>query len=261
MKDFSWTQDKQCDFEFEFDSIPKENLLVTMDIVSVYTEKGPQQIIIYANNNKYIDEVLEKGKQIQFVVDRMTIDNDKKLLIHIELPDAIAPAEIYEGGDARKLGVAFRGLCIEETSQDTSLIQEYKLEAITSYVFGSKGNADEYLINGWYSSGEEHTWASEKAELLLKTNEVCDYDITLKYSTYPYSGSTSVYVNGTLLITLEKSNPLTTFRIPKDILKENGVQVMEFKTSNAVSPNLVGKGEDCRTLGVGLYSMDVVPVY
>ncbi len=261
MQDFSWTDDKKCEFEFEFDSIPKENLLVTMDIKDVYIGKGPQQIIIYANNNKYVDEVLEREKQIQFVVDRMTIDSDKKLLIHIELPDAIAPAELYEGGDARTLGVAFRGLCIEETSQDTDLIQDHQLEAVTSYIFGRNGNVDEYLVNGWHSSEEEHTWASEEAELLLKTNEICDYDVILRYSTYPYSGSTSVYVNGTLLITLEKSNLLTTFRIPKDILKENGVQVMEFKTSDAVSPNLVGKGEDCRTLGVGLYSMDVVSVH
>lgn len=261
MEDFSWTQDKQCEFEFKFDSMPKKNLLVTMDIKDVYIGKGPQQIIIYANNNKYVDEVLEKAKQIQFVVDKMTIDSDQKLLIHIELPDAIAPAELYEGEDARTLGVAFRGLCIEETSQDTDLIQDHQLEAITSYVFGSNGNTEEYLINGWYNSGKEHTWASEEAGLILRTNEICDYDVTLNYSTYPYSGSTSVYVNGTLLIVLEKSNPLTTFRIPKDILKENGFQVMEFKTSDAVSPNSVGKSEDNRILGVGLYSMDVVPVH
>ena len=261
MEDFSWTQDKQCDFEFEFDSMPKENLLVTMDISNVYTKKGPQQIIIYANNNKYIDEVLEKGKQIQFVIDKTTIDSDRKLLIHIELPDAIAPAELYEGGENRKLGIAFKGLCIDKTSQDTSIIQNYKLEVISSYVFGNKGNVDAYLLNGWHNSEEEHTWASEEAGLILKTNKICDYDVTLNYSIYPYSGSTNVYVNGTLLTTLEKSNSTTTFKISKDILRENGFQVMEFKTSNAVSPNAVGKGEDYRILGVGLYSIDVDPIH
>ena len=44
MQDFSWTDDKKCEFEFEFDSIPKENLLVTMDIKDVYIGKDHNKL-------------------------------------------------------------------------------------------------------------------------------------------------------------------------------------------------------------------------
>lgn len=46
--------------------------------------------------------------------------------------------------------------------------------------------------------------------------------------------------------------------VPKELLNEDGNQVLSFNTLNAVSPNDAEGAEDKRVLGICLYSIDAV---
>ena len=122
MKDFSWTDGKESKFEFLFEDKPKRNLLVTLDIKHIYDKVGTQNVTIYANDVKIYTEILSKGKQIQFVVPNLILSEEKKLILQIDLPDAVCPYEVFgEGNDKRTLGLAISGLQIDETSEEAEV--------------------------------------------------------------------------------------------------------------------------------------------
>ena len=122
MKDFSWTDGKESKFEFLFEDKPKRNLLVTLDIKDIYDKVGTQNVTIYANDVKIYTEILSKGKQIQFVVPNLILSEEKKLILQIDLPDAVCPYEVFgEGNDKRTLGLAISGLQIDETSEEAEV--------------------------------------------------------------------------------------------------------------------------------------------
>ena len=119
MADFSWTDGKECVFEFVLEDRPKKNLLVTIDVKNVYNVVGTQGVTIYANDIKGYTDILSEGKQIQFIVPNEAVSEDKMLTLRIDLPDAVCPLSVFgEGNDARTLGLAISGLQIDETSKE-----------------------------------------------------------------------------------------------------------------------------------------------
>ncbi len=114
--EYLWTDDKECEFEFKLKTKPKKNLLVTLDIMTVYTDNGPQKVIIYANDVEHVRKTLSSGEKLQFLVPGTLIEDDKTLTLRLELPNAASPAEYSEGNsDLRMLSLALQGLQIDET--------------------------------------------------------------------------------------------------------------------------------------------------
>lgn len=260
MDNFSWTDGKECEFAFELENEPKKNLMVTLDVWSIYGGNGSQRAIFYVNDVECYAETLSTGGRIQFVVPQSVIQKDKMLALRIDLPDAVSPKSLYgEGNDERMLGIAIMGLCIDETTKDTE-IQWPDIKEVSQMSFGTEGNALDYLVSGWYEAEEGYNWCSEYAETLLKTSNICDYDVTLRYRSYSPSGKTTCYINNTLLATLDGNETTVTIQIPKELLNANGNQVLVFETPNAVSPSSMGENADKRVLGICLYTIDVTPV-
>lgn len=246
---YSWTNDESCGFEFELEKVPKHDLLVTMDIVQVYAENGPQNVVCYANDVECYKGSFLGGTKLRFMIPVNAIGDDKKLLLRVDLPDAIAPSEFNGGTDDKvKISLALGSLCIEEMSER---------KALSQYTFGANGNAEQYLLSGWHTSEVPGAWASEHAELLLVMDKKCDYEMTVDYHLYNPQNYTEVYLNGKKVATLDGSMPVSTFNISKDMLCEKTYQILEFKTQNAYAPYLYGENEDMRILGVWLNSIKV----
>lgn len=198
MAQFSWTDSKECVFEFGFEDKPKKDLMVTLDVMTVYDKVGTQGVTIYANDVKIYTDILSKGKQIQFVIPNAVVKEDNTLTLRIDLPDAVCPSEVFgKGNDGRTLGLAITGLQIDEFSEEEE--QSLDLKAVSKISFGSEGNAADYLYNGWHKPEEGHNWCSGRGEIIIVMSEHSDYDITLQYGVFSPSGETTCYINNTPL--------------------------------------------------------------
>lgn len=120
MDAYSWTDGKECNFEFELEEEPRMNLMVTLDVMTIYSGNGGQRVTFYVNGVECYSDTLTEGKKIQFAVPKSIIQKDKMLALQIDLPDAISPKSILggEGNDARTLGLAITGLCIDEITEE-----------------------------------------------------------------------------------------------------------------------------------------------
>ena len=260
MRNYSWTDGKECEFEFELENLPKSNLAVTLDVMTIYDINGRQRVTFYVNDVMCYTETLTAGKKIQFVVPKSIIQEERLLNLRIDLPDAVSPRLILgEGQDPRTLGLAIKGLCIDETIEDAD-IQWSHVKEISQMNFGTEGNAMDYFLSGWYEAETGYNWSSGYAETLMKTSEICDYDVILQYGTYPPSGEINCYINNNLLAVLNGNESTVTLRIPRKLLNINGNQILAFETPNAVSPSSMGENEDNRVLGIRLYSIEITPV-
>lgn len=260
MQGFSWTDGKECEFEFVFDEKPKKNLLITLDVMTIYDKAGAQSVTIYANDVKSYAEILSKGKQIQFVVPNTVVSDDKALSLRIELPDAVCPFEVFgEGNDGRTLGLAITGLQIDET-REAAKMQDSDYEEVSEIDFGVEGNAADYLMGGWHEAEAGQNWGTKEAEILVPMLERSDYDVILHYGVFSPSGDTVCYINNTPLATLDADETSAALHIPMELLNEDGRQILAFKTLDAVSPSSIGENDDKRVLGVCLYSMEIIAV-
>ena len=253
---YSWTNGTECKFSFEFGKKPKKNLQVTLDVMRIYNDK--QRVICYANDKICYRDVLSEGKQIRFIIPKDQLQ-DEVLTLRFELPDAVSPSEIAGGeyADVRVLALAITGFRIDETDEEATIPVYSESD---HYSFGVDGNADEYLMTGWYEPENGHNWATNHAEFAIKTDRICDYDLNVYYGNYELSGDTDVYLNDVLIGTAKVSDSKLNILVPKELLNEDGNQVLLFNTPNAVSPNDAEGAADKRVLGICLYSIDVIPI-
>lgn len=254
MRDYSWTDGTECKFSFEFEKKPQKNLQVILDVMTIYGDK--QRVICYANDKICYRDVLSEGKQIRFIIPKDKLQ-DETLTLRFELPDAASPSDTAEGeyADTRVLALAITGFRIDETDEEVTIPVYSESD---HYSFGVDGNANEYLLDGWYEPGTDHNWASSYAEIVIKTDRLCDYDLNVYYGSYEFSGDTDVYLNDVLIGTAKVSDSKLNILVPKELLNEDGNQVLSFNTLNAVSPNDAEGAEDKRVLGICLYSIDAV---
>lgn len=251
--EYSWTNDKSCEFEFELTELPKRDLLLTISTSAVYNENGAQTVICYANGIECGKTSVVGTTKLKFMISKDIVGEDKKLTLRLDLPNATIPKDINSVlRDSQILSLAVKNLCIEYMPPSKELISEY--------VFGNKGNVDRNILNGWYDSEPGGNWTSDQAEFLLLAKEKSDYEVTVNYHLYNSVSSTDIYVNGSKIATLEGNTDTFTFNVPEELLSESLYQILEFKTENAVSPYILGEGEDRRILGAWIERMNVKPV-
>ncbi len=253
-----WTDGKEVEFEFELEKVSKKNLLVTLDImgINIDNDTRSQKVVIYANGVECARRILLNGEKLQFIVPQNLIEDDRILILRIELPDAASPAERNEGdGDTRMLALALRGLCIAETDQN---VENIELEPLEHYDFGQEGSIEGYLLDGWYGAETGCRWTSAQAELHWITEIDCDYELVLQYA---LSENTNIYVNDTFMATLDGGESVAKIDIPAELLHKDGNQVVSFETPNAISPKEAGNDDsgDGRVLGICVYALDLRP--
>lgn len=117
MNTFSWTDGKEAIFDFDLENAPQTDLTVTLDLLTVYSQCGPQTVRIYANDTLCFEETLDKGGIFEFTIPAASFDSNA-LSLRFELPDAVRPYDVFgEGNDGRTLSLALQGLTISQDKE------------------------------------------------------------------------------------------------------------------------------------------------
>lgn len=117
--DYSWTDGNVCEMEFWMEQSTDKGLMVSLDIMAVYLENGAQELIIYANERQVFSEVITQNGTVTFQIPNEVFADEQKLSLKLELPNAVVPQELFGSGyDTRKLGIAIKGLLIEELDKE-----------------------------------------------------------------------------------------------------------------------------------------------
>lgn len=135
-----------------------------------------------------------------------------------------------------------------------------KMPTLTNYSFKSDGTAIKHLLTGWYNPEENFIWASENADIQIPLNNSCDYDMSINYLFHTLSENTTIYINNIELFTLDTTKKTAYVHITRDLLNENGSQIISFRTTGACSPYSIGSHEDTRILGVAIQSINIFPI-
>lgn len=139
--------------------------------------------------------------------------------------------------------------------------------------FGSKGTGLHYLQQGWsspegwgvWSDGKQATIKLRFQKKLVETYRHFDMELdTHAYITKQHPMQhVEVMVNNQRMTTLEyttSQNSIKKISIPASLLLQaNGVVEIVFRCTDAVSPKVLGAGDDTRILGLGLISLRIQP--
>ncbi len=254
---YAWTMGKECVFKFILNKRPKDNLLVTMDIVSVITENGPQELLVLANGSLcYQTQVMENTTEIQFIVPGNMVE-EKELLLQLILPDAISPKEFSgETGDPRVLSLALSGLCIDQTAQMPEEYMELSNKKTIDCTRSNKGLQS--LLKEGVSYPEEYfTWTDGIYASfigILEKKPENDINCTIKLVAIQNSHQRIeiTSMGRTLLLKeIDSGTEEISFVIPKACVAE-GILSLRLGLPDAISESELGTGTDMRRLGIAI---------
>ena len=256
--DYSWTDGKQCIFEIPLAEKTKNNLKMHLSLSSIYTANGAQKINIYVNDILCHETVLSKTRDIQFIIDNKLLNNDGKLTLRFDLPNAVSPFALFGGAnDSRILSLALRGLCISETKESpTNDFRELALNQNISFLSDNK-EVINYYQYGFSSPENNFTWtdgyyASFVGKLDSKSEN--DLNCTIQLSTiYGDKQTVKITSKGQELYNdvLTKDDKEISFTVPNECITD-GIVSLQFELPNAACPKELGTGEDARTLAIAV---------
>ena len=112
---YSWTNGYETVFRLKLEKKPRKDLQMELKYCMAYVELGDQYLGIYADDQLLFEEVLTKSDSRTITVSvPKELCKDRELVIRLAMPDAKIPAEVLgPGNDARRLGLALTGLCIQ----------------------------------------------------------------------------------------------------------------------------------------------------
>ena len=259
---YSWTNDKNCIFDFNLAKQPQSNLLVTINTVAVYNKNGPQEVIAYINDNLCYQTYVSKAGSIQFIVPADLVGDDNNFILRLELPRAISPRELLGGAeDERILSLALGGLCISETEEELEV--SYPQLAIGQNIICTTESEDavSFFRHGFSSPEKSFTWTNGKsASFVGILREVPEDDLkcTIKLM--------AVYGDYQNVIISSKDRELyskrvgdedgeISFVIPKECMTDGVISCL-IELPDATSPAEKGAGSDKRVLALAVKEID-----
>jgi len=134
--------------------------------------------------------------------------------------------------------------------------------------FGSGGNGESFTAEGW---GQPEAWGrwslGSTAQLVLRMSPPATGDLTLDASVGALlagsrrSARATIFVNGAQVgewdFRPEDTPGRRQARVPRDLVADTGVMVIEFKVAEPVSPAELAVSLDVRRLGLSLRSLTV----
>lgn len=245
-----WNSGSESELVFQIkDKVIKDDRLV-FSFKFKYMLGNSQRIRCFING-VFIDEksVNSVGKPISFIVPTNIIDDDGRVQLRFDFPDA---RPIGEKGDNRTVALAFDYLVVDYYQ---GFCQRMKVgnEALV-IDFSKQGNSDILIDEGWHEQEEKYRWTSDKADIVFYTEVKQDYLISIVFQTYKHSGNTHVLLNNKEIAALDTNSRFHKERVvlPKELLNEDGIQKVTFITDEAKSPLESGTGKDSRILGIGV---------
>lgn len=260
MEDYSWTDGDVCIFRIPLNKVPDNNLLISLNVMTTYSENGPQRVHAYANDTLCMMDTLNGGSTVEFVVPKDCIDSENPVLeLKLNLLDAVCPQELFgEGHDARTLALALRGLWITETELEPEIgIVQLPLEEEIMFEAGND-LAEKIFEVGLSGLEESHVWTDGAEASMLANVDTADHlscEITL-VSVFNHTQRIQIESNGTEVYSDEvtEADEKFSFVIPKESIQD-GLLMLKFHFPDAISPKELGTGADGRELALALNSI------
>ena len=155
----------------------------------------------------------------------------------------------------------------EELSRGATVISKLKIYALGEELsFRSRGNADRYLLSGYWAPEAWGRWTSgTTANVILPLAAPIDNDLELELEILPFLYppshpvcTFSVQVNGVVLLNAHETRGEVnryTVAIPKAQYADVSILALSFIAESPVRPVDLGISIDPRLLGVGLVSL------
>lgn len=189
-----------------------------------------------------------------FIITRTNynLNCDYKELYEVVYNDAFSEDTILVYGDNLADDLKRQGVKLEQKLYGIGNTQK----------FSSSDMKNSYVKTGWSTPEVWGIWSEgNESELFftLKERLKKDINITLEMSAFNVGKNVDIYINGNYLdssfFSVEKG--YYNFFVPRDMVKEDSLDLV-FKIKDVlVSPKGLGISEDPRKLGIGLYSVRI----
>lgn len=139
---------------------------IQMDICSTFYH--PQAVTVLMNGAEVYQDVIEGNAEIEFAFGNPGTDIIELTFL---LPDAIAPSDIMDSEDTRKLGLGLLTMKVTEAEYEISKLSEDGIIHFNSLDY----NANLFVVSGILSPEKEATWTvGDKVIALFALNERLD---------------------------------------------------------------------------------------
>lgn len=258
----SWTIGQYAIMQFDWQE-NYDNILVDIEYSAVTLP--PQTVIVYANQHKVAEFVVEDAGSREILISHQLVD-EGRLVLGFEFPDSISPKERGTGEDIRKLALYMKTIMISSTDKKEGENQlayefEYTLGSELSFC-GENATANEYCISGFANNENNFTWTNgNEAEMeFLIDSEYSDLFLDFSYFAYMDTQHVIVYVNDYKVEDYETGGAeKKRILIPNEYV-DNGRIKLRFEMPDAISPKDNGTGEDVRVLALAMTNLTISSV-
>jgi hypothetical protein len=183
--------------------------------------------------------------------------NPKTIDVEISIPSAVSPSDLKVSNDARKLGIAVRGIKFSDTEITES--KEISPQSTYPLLFQNGKNGAFLLSEGWHSPEAPHTWSQAEAKLVLpvpKGFETGECQGVLKFWVFGASPTRPVDLffesadsawQWSEKITSTSQSPMS-IKIPLGI----SAKPIRIRVPSATSPEKLIGSPDPRIIGIAL---------
>ncbi len=247
---WAWSLGSRSKIVIPLEKKPESDVKVRFDIAGVLNDN--QSVKIYINGS-YMGEQ-NVTTSLDILVPNHFVQ-DKQLEIVLEYSDAQTANRINsENQDFRTIAIMYKSMVINtfelQTFSDKTLV----------IGFNKGGNSESFIESGWWEQEDQHRWVGKEASIIYKMDTPQNIKMSMDYFTFPESGETEVYYNGTKIGNVSIDGGSTTMFLPAKYFNDNGIQRITFKAPGAVSPKSIKKNEDSRVLSIGVKTLKLEKV-
>lgn len=253
LTDYVWTAGNTVNIRMKVRGSYRRGLCLRMDFS---TFNGWQSATLYANNLP-VGKIEASGRATRTIpIPASCIGIDRKLTIHMDLPNAAAPRDVDPAsGDTRLL--ALRLFEMRVFDEDPY----FACRSGEPLFFGGNDGAvaAQYCLEGVSSPEKNFTWTDGE----IVTMRFCPFDfeglpksITLHYRTFLPEEHVRVLVNDSEIANyVARGEEVRTLSLPSNCLSADGFVMVSLRLPDAISPSQLNKGPDVRHLALQLFSV------
>ena len=252
LSDSIWTEGNAVTIRLKVCGSFRRGLCLKMDFTTLLNSR--QHAILYANE-ALIGRIEASGYAARTIpIPASCLGEDRKLTIHMELPNAVAPREL----DPSSRDTRLLALCMTEMR----IFDEdpyFACRAGEPLFFGVDDGAfaSQYCLEGVGKSEKESTWTDGE----IVTMRFCPFDfngtpksITLHYNTFLPEEHVGVVVNDVEIANyVARGEEKKEIALPSNCVSPDGFVMVSLRLPDAFSPFELDKTPDYRRLALKLF--------
>ncbi len=230
---------------------------ITFNLISVFNDR--QRVGISVNGEELGGYFLTKDRQFYFDVTPEQL-NGNLINFTLTFPDAFMPSH-----ETRTLALAIDSFFVTQVDEDNKEHLEIidmntpnlnalnKIDKSYQIVLSKEKEMENSAFNlkNWHLQNEDGIWTTENSSLTINMDNSHDIVLSINYIKLSESINTELIVNDVKVVDFpDMKSGKVEIEIPKELLNENGNQLIEISTPEAKSPIELNINNDVRVLGV-----------